>query len=255
MLKKQKYCKSCGTELVNGKCPNCSGGKSKGNFFKRHKILTAIIVLLILGGMFGGNDDSNDEVLTDNTTSKVESSSDTTSNESQTEEQLVEEEEETEEEVKTYPEGMYKVGTDIEEGLYLAIADGFGYYEVATDSTGELDSIITNDNFEANRYIKIEDGEYIKVTRASLVRAKEVDLDMSNSENLKNGMYKVGKDIEAGEYKVKSLGDFGYVEVSKNARGEIDSIVTNDNFEGEMYITVKDNQYLKLSNAELILNK
>ncbi len=48
----------------------------------------------------------------------------------------------------------------------------------------------------------------------------------------KEGMYKVSKDINPGEYKLTP--DTGainsYVEVSKNSKGTTDSIVSNDNF-------------------------
>lgn len=76
---------------------------------------------------------------------------------------------------------------------------------------------------------------------------------MSDPSNLQDGMYKVGVDIEPGEYKVKS-DSLGYVEVSKNAKGVLSSIISNDNFEGEKYVTVKKGQYLKLNGAELILD-
>ena len=61
------------------------------------------------------------------------------------------------------------------------------------------------------------------------------------------GMYKVGRDIAAGEYKVIPTGTVGsYVEVAKDSKGVVGSIVTNDNFTAEKYVTIKDGQYIKL---------
>ncbi|NSW92991.1 MAG: hypothetical protein HPY74_20515 [Firmicutes bacterium] len=42
-----------------------------------------------------------------------------------------------------------------------------------------------------------------------------------------------------------------YVEISKNSTHLFDAIVTNDNFQGERYITVKEGQYLKLQGASI----
>ena len=69
----------------------------------------------------------------------------------------------------------------------------------------------------------------------------------------KDGMYKVGKDILSGEYKVildSSIG-MGYLEVSSNSSHQLGSIVTNENIQADTYITVKDGQYLKLQGATI----
>ena len=61
------------------------------------------------------------------------------------------------------------------------------------------------------------------------------------------GMYKVGRDIAAGEYKVVPTGTVGsYIEVAKDSKGVLESIVSNDNFTAEKYVTIKDGQYIKL---------
>ncbi|WP_394860808.1 hypothetical protein [Mediterraneibacter gnavus] len=64
-------------------------------------------------------------------------------------------------------------------------------------------------------------------------------------------MYLVGKDIPAGEYKV-SAANGGYYEVTANSTGDLGTIIANDNFEGEVYLTVQDGQYLKLSRAQIV---
>lgn len=62
------------------------------------------------------------------------------------------------------------------------------------------------------------------------------------------GMYKVGVDIPAGEYNVKAeIGELGYLEVSSDPNGT--SIITNDAFENNSYISISDGQYLKLESC------
>jgi ABC-type Fe3+-hydroxamate transport system substrate-binding protein len=70
--------------------------------------------------------------------------------------------------------------------------------------------------------------------------------------SIKAGMYKVGVDVQPGEYKIIADGQ-GYVEVAKDSSHSLYSIISNDNFEGEKYITIKVGQYIKLNNAALLL--
>lgn len=65
------------------------------------------------------------------------------------------------------------------------------------------------------------------------------------------GMYKVGVDIPAGEYNVKAdTGMTGYIEVSADASG--DSIITNDLFDNNTYISVTDGQFLTLERCYIL---
>lgn len=64
---------------------------------------------------------------------------------------------------------------------------------------------------------------------------------------ISSGTYKVGSDIEAGEYKLTCTSSVGaYWEVTNSSSPDAD-IVGNDNFDGSTYVTVNDGQYLKLS--------
>jgi hypothetical protein len=61
-------------------------------------------------------------------------------------------------------------------------------------------------------------------------------------------MYKIGTDIPAGEYKLINndlQGLPAYMDVSSDASGSIESIITNDNFNGQKYITIQSGQYLQ----------
>lgn len=65
--------------------------------------------------------------------------------------------------------GMFKVGKDIQPGEYKVTSEGMGYIQVSSDSTHGLHSIVTNDNFEGDKYITVADGQYLKLTRAKIV--------------------------------------------------------------------------------------
>ncbi len=153
--------------------------------------------------------------------------------------------------------GMYKIGKDMPAGEYKLFAteglSGVSYFEIAKDSTNSLESIIANDNFFSFTYVTVSEGQYFKFTDARAVPVDQAEKSGPVEGRYASGMYKVGVDIPAGEYKVlpeenSTLG-FGYFEVTKTSRHILDDIVSNDNFEDSRYITLENGQYLKLSEA------
>ena len=91
-------------------------------------------------------------------------------------------------------EGMFKVGTDLPADEYLICAkEGeSGYYQLTKDSSGELGSIISNDNFDSDRYLTVSNGQYLTVTGALLCSSKTLTLSPVD-EKWNPGMYKVGR--------------------------------------------------------------
>lgn len=144
-----------------------------------------------------------------------------------------------------YSSGMYKVGSDLPAGEYVLI--GSGYFSVNSDSSGTLSSIIANDNFVNNSIISVSDGQYLTVKNAVFYNIS-LNPDVSTSGE---GMFKVGVHIPAGEYKLIATSSSGYCEVSSSSSHNLSAIVSNDNFTGEKYISVKNGQYLKLRNCKI----
>jgi hypothetical protein len=156
----------------------------------------------------------------------------------------------------TIKAGMYKVGTDIPEGEYIIFSNSgtLSYYQLTKDSSGSLDSIISNDNFAGTRYITVSKGQYIELKDASMIPVDKAPVLGPTDGKYNEGMYKVGRDIKAGEYKVIPMKAGGaYVEVAKDSKGTVDSIEYNDNFTAEKYVTIKDGQYIKLVGCNLAI--
>ena len=71
--------------------------------------------------------------------------------------------------------------------------------------------------------------------------------DSNNSNIISAGMYKVGIDIPAGEYKVTPTGSASaYYLVANDSSGEVSSWVTNASFDDVRNVTVKHGQYITL---------
>lgn len=156
-----------------------------------------------------------------------------------------------------FESGMYKIGQDMPAGEYKLYSteglSGVSYFEIAKDSSNTIESIIANDNFYSFTYVTLAEGQYFKLTDARAVPVNDAAVSDPENGKYSSGMYKVGFDIPAGEYKVfpeedSTLG-YGYYEITSNSAHVLDSIIANDNFEDPRYITLKEGQYVKLNEA------
>lgn len=155
--------------------------------------------------------------------------------------------------------GTYKVGKDIDPGEYIA----YGLYSTAQikqfnsldeqEDTEEIDGLFIDLTLEENQYIEIVSG--IVVPKSTF--------DMNNLAQY--GIYKVGQDIEAGEYKVASISDsyessyeevdgaLGALEVADDALGG-NVLKTVDLYDGQKYVTLEDGQYVRVVDVALYKN-
>lgn len=216
-----------------------------------------ILAVIIVAAITSGGESDKDTDASNNSNQGIvvqEESADTTQEESNLEDQgNTNKEEKKDTKIKA---GTYKIGVDLPAGEYVFFAKGMGYIEVASDSTGSLESIISNDNVSGHTYITVNDGEYLKLRSGEAYAVADAPSVVPTDGIYKDGTYIVGKDIPAGEYKVtvnSNIG-MGYIEVSSDSRGALNSIITNDNLMEDSYITVQDGQYLKLSGAEININ-
>lgn len=155
--------------------------------------------------------------------------------------------------------GTYKVGKDIDPGEYIA----YGLNSVAQikqfnsldeqEDTEEIDGLFLDITLEENQYIEVVSG---------IVLPKNT-FDMNNPAQY--GIYKVGQDVEAGEYKVASISDeyessyesvsgsLGACEVADEALGG-NVLKTVDLYDGQKYVTLEDGQYVRVVDAALYKN-
>lgn len=260
-------CKKCNSKIDDKAviCVHC-GAKTKNyrkqlgkkRFYQRwwfYLILAFICFFLI--GVFNEDapvdNSAQAEDFRQETTAATEDVVETeaaTDAESEQTEPVTTEPEVTEPEVIEYKSGMYKVGVDIEPGEYFVTnkKGSLAYVEVCSDSSGKFDSIVTNENVSTFFFITVIDGQYLKVKKASFVNAEHAITPAADeSGNYQEGMYRVGIDIPAGEYKINTRpGDSIYYEVLTDSSGDFSSIVTNGHSKDPVYITIEAGQYFKL---------
>lgn len=110
--------------------------------------------------------------------------------------------------------------------------------------------VFANDNIATFSFITVSDGQYLTVNNGKFIEAAKAEVPAADNGIYSSGTYRVGTDIQAGEYKVTCTSSSAYVEVCKDSTGAFDSIVANDNIENSGYITVSDGQYLTVNGGE-----
>lgn len=153
-----------------------------------------------------------------------------------------------------YPMGEYVVGEDIPAGEYLLRSDDLG--NIVPDGSDEAYASLSDDAgeifgswFEYSRYAKLEEGQYLDLAWCS---AYDISMHaMENNPFEHSGMFKVGVDVKAGTYKVKTIDDsdmhFYYVHDSLEDFDD-DAMYEffRENYTEEKIVTLEDGQYLEL---------
>ncbi len=151
---------------------------------------------------------------------------------------------------QVYSDGQYKVGVDIPEGVYLLLGydDRSSYFSVNKSPDGNT---IINDNFKSFSYISVKAGEYLTLSRCDAVDGNKKQPRIDDIYEIRDGMYLIGRDLPAGEYKLKGVrdGSKGYYAVTDSRH----DVYRNDFFSGTAYVKVSKGEFLKLSGALIII--
>lgn len=150
---------------------------------------------------------------------------------------------------RIYSAGSYRVGTDIPAGEYKITCIGSHAYYCVYPDTSKSD-ILSNGNFTTCTYVSVSDGQLLEVKGSSFVRADSATPSTAFSGQ---GIYKVGFDIQPGEYNITASESSGgyYAVLSTVDANTPFNIVDNDNFEGNSFVSVRDGQYLEISRASI----
>lgn len=69
-----------------------------------------------------------------------------------------------------------------------------------------------------------------------------------------DGMYCVGTDIPAGDYKVVPTDSIsGYYEITSDNSHKFENMIGNQIVDHELYLTLENGQYIKLERAKLVV--
>ncbi|WP_405519814.1 hypothetical protein [Streptomyces canus] len=141
-------------------------------------------------------------------------------------------------------DGDFQVGSDIKPGTYRTTgnSDGMCYWERAKDASGEMDSLLANDNVTGTSYVTVKATD--KLFKSSDCNDWEaVDKKAKGSPAARmsgdGGMFAVGADIAPGTYQsTGNTDDSCYWERTKDAGHGIESILANDNVNGTAVVRI-----------------
>jgi hypothetical protein len=154
-------------------------------------------------------------------------------------------------------DGDFQVGTDVEPGTYRTTgnSDGMCYWERAKDASGELDSLLANDNVSGTGYVTVKPTDKIfKSSGCGDWEAVDPRAKGSPAATMAGdgGMFRVGADIAPGTYQsTGNTDDSCYWERAKDAEHSIDSIIANDNVSGTAVVRISSSDaYFKTSGCQ-----
>lgn len=153
----------------------------------------------------------------------------------------------------------YKIGSDLMAGQYILVTDGSGYggnsgcFVLSKDGTGSDDSIIKIENFKNRSIVNVVNGQYLTVKNAGVYTVMEEPAVNRSAGVLPEGMYLVGRNLDAGTYTIRSVGGSAFICFYYNADHTADSLSTTDEFSGDKKVTLTAGQYIQITDAEIIL--
>ncbi|GGJ24038.1 hypothetical protein [Streptomyces brasiliensis] len=142
-------------------------------------------------------------------------------------------------------DGEFQVGSDIKPGTYRTTGntDGMCYWERAKDATGEMDSLLANDNVSGTSYVTVKPTDKLfKSSGCADWEAVDPKAKGSPASSMDGdgGMFKVGADIAPGTYRsAGNADDSCYWERTKDAEHGLDSIIANNNVTGTAVVTIR----------------
>lgn len=157
-----------------------------------------------------------------------------------------------------YTGDIFAVGEDIPAGEYLVMSDGKAgdsfYCGIYSDKSVSDSSKIYGDWNQNCTYVMLEEGQYIKASWAVIYDIEKNDIKPDPFAG--GGMYKAGRDIEAGTYTIV-LDDSGH-SGSYSVYYSINSVAPVSKSSGyissqtdEKTVTLSDGEYIKMKYCRL----
>ena len=147
-------------------------------------------------------------------------------------------------------EGEFRVGEDIEPGIYAITASGTNgaTYTTRSDAGLHYESQMVSEYDLTAGYVELDAGDYIAISDAVLTpidKAPKITLG-------ERTMVKVGRDIDPGRYVAKNIYDEGYTKVHILSDLRKPDYTGLSAFEGAIYVDLEDGKFVSLRNVTLV---
>lgn len=136
--------------------------------------------------------------------------------------------------------------TDENHNKFVEFSASIAYFDTHFDDES-IGKAIGETGWEAIKSLILEDGEFTNKMDKLRRTYELVDTNHLFKEKYESGQYKVGNDIPEGEYVMFTDYVSGYFGLTSDANGN--DIIANENFDYNSIISIKDGEYLELSNC------
>ncbi len=246
------------TQIDSGVAPHGKPEEPKRSWLRRHKVLAGTIAvagIAIASTAVGGGGTAapnTDSVVAQDTTTSDNSATQPVEPVSAEPEQPA-----AAAAAPTWDDGTYLVGIDIPAGDYrgavTSVLDA-GCWARLSATDGSLEAIIANANPTGPFVVTIDPTDKaIELTGVELTPLAAA-APLSIGGTISDGVYLVGTDIRAGEYRGTVTSDVGtgYWARLNATNGALQSIITNDNPTGPFVVTIDPtDKAIELSGVEL----
>lgn len=199
-----KVCKKCGTQMYKDSkvCPRCGEEQNTNETagFIISKIFKLIIIVVVINIVIGAASfifNSDEDISYEEEISNEEVSS---------EEPYIDYAEYSKplklkynvnsKDVLKIDKEKFEVGKEIPAGEYMFVKNegtSLGSIKIFTENDKSNPELL--ETVHRNYYVKLEEGDTVELRAGTLYKADQVELDMSDENNLKSGMYRLGKDV------------------------------------------------------------
>ncbi|WP_041139425.1 hypothetical protein [Beduini massiliensis] len=150
-----------------------------------------------------------------------------------------------------YGKGVYKVGTDIPEGEYIAFYDRGSFY--VRSGAEDYSSALNKETLYTNKtlVISVKKGEYIHYTGSNYFYSIDANPSVNLSEG---GIFKVGLHLPAGEYRIIPENSDNYsnqVNIYKDSYYRDNPIIKVYGQQLNDPIFLEEGQYVQIKNCQL----
>ena len=158
--------------------------------------------------------------------------------------------------------GTYKVGTEIQPGVYAGRGGedilNSCHWQRLSGVSGKLEDVLAVDNAIGQFYVLLKDTDAYFKTGCEVTPLADWFAPEDLPTIIKLGMHLVGRDIAPGTYKGKAgediLNSCHWKRLS-TASGELEDVIAVDNATGQFYVSVEPTDYALSTACELTLQE
>lgn len=147
---------------------------------------------------------------------------------------------------KKYMPAMYRVGIDIEPGIYVAYGPQKWTSTIEISNGTSLADSGSSYNLNCIAIFLLDSGQYVDVHEDAYLVPYSVIKEMDPRTT---GIYYVGKDVKAGEYKILPSNDENSHYWAIYSSLSISNMIKDSYFDNQEYVSLEDNTYFVMMNA------